>query len=74
MIVSLRSKRGEAIKLAEKLMGGGHLNAAGATLPRSIQDVTSAIAYLRQQFAPAPPPPEEVVDLEAAFENLNKTI
>lgn len=74
MIVSLRSKRGEAITLAEKLMGGGHPNAAGATLPRSIQDVASAIAYLRQQFAPAPPPADDAVDLEAAFGNLNKTI
>jgi hypothetical protein len=74
MIVSLRSKHGEAIKLAEKLMGGGHPNAAGATLPRSIQDVTSAIAYLRRQFAPAPPPVEEAADLEAVFDNLNKTI
>jgi len=73
MIVSLRSKRGEAIKLAEKLMGGGHANAAGATLPRSIQDVNSAVAYLRQQFAPVPPPPEDVTSLESAFEGLDKT-
>jgi hypothetical protein len=73
MIVSLRSKKGEAIRLAEKLMGGGHPNAAGATLPRSIQDVGSAIAYLRQQFAPAPPIPDEVPSLESALENLTKT-
>jgi hypothetical protein len=73
MIVSLRSKRGEAIKLAEKLMGGGHANAAGATLPRSIQDVNSAVAYLRQQFAPVAPPVEDVASLESAFESLDKT-
>ena len=73
MIVSLRSRNGEAIKLAEKLMGGGHPNAAGATLPRAIQDVGSAIAYLRQQFAPPATVVEEVPSLESAFENLNQT-
>ena len=73
IIVSLRSKNGKAITLAEKLMGGGHPNAAGATLPRSIQDVPSAIAYLRQQFAPPPVVAVEVPSLESAFENLEKT-
>ncbi|HUS34033.1 MAG TPA: DHH family phosphoesterase [Verrucomicrobiae bacterium] len=73
MIVSLRSKRGEAIKLAEKLMGGGHPNAAGATLPRSIQDVGSAIAYLRQQFTAPAVVVDEVPSLESALENLTKT-
>jgi hypothetical protein len=73
MIVSLRSRQGEAIKLAEKLMGGGHPNAAGATLPRSIQDIGSAVAYLRQQFAPVAAVVNEVATLESAFENLSKT-
>ncbi len=36
IIVSLRSKNGEALKVAEKLQGGGHANACGATLPRAI--------------------------------------
>jgi hypothetical protein len=67
MIVSLRSRNGQAIKIAEKLMGGGHANAAGATLPRSIQDPVSALNYLRQQLNPAPPA-VETVSLEAAFE------
>ena len=73
MIVSLRSKKGEAIRLAEKLMGGGHSNAAGATLPRSIQDVAAAVAYLRQQFAPPIAVVDEVPSLESALENLTKT-
>lgn len=73
MIVSLRSKKGEAIMLAEKLMGGGHSNAAGATLPRSIQDVASAIPYLRQQFAPPAVVVDEVASLETALENLTGT-
>ena len=73
MIVSLRSRNGAAIKLAEKLMGGGHPNAAGATLPRSIQDVGSAITYLRQQFAPPTATILEAPSLESAFELLHKT-
>jgi hypothetical protein len=73
MIVSLRSRHGEAIRIAEKLMGGGHPNAAGATLPRSIQDVGSALAYLQQQFAPPPPIMDDAPSLESAFENVAKT-
>jgi oligoribonuclease NrnB/cAMP/cGMP phosphodiesterase (DHH superfamily) len=65
MIVSLRSRDGSAIRIAEKLLGGGHANAAGATLPRSIQDVSSAIDYLRHQLNP--PVIQEISNLEAAF-------
>jgi nanoRNase/pAp phosphatase (c-di-AMP/oligoRNAs hydrolase) len=74
MIVSLRSRNGQAIKIAEKLNGGGHPNAAGATLPRSIQDVSSAIEYLKRQFAPAPLSLDEPPNLETALENLEKTL
>ena len=34
VITSFRSREGEALKVAEKLQGGGHPNACGATLPR----------------------------------------
>jgi len=70
MIVSLRSRDGRAIQIAEKLMGGGHPNAAGATLPKSVQDVPSAVHYLRQQLNPPPPVLEEVKSLESAFPDL----
>lgn len=46
MIVSVRSRNGEAIKVAEKLQGGGHANACGATLPRSVRSFQEAIDYL----------------------------
>ncbi len=52
MIVSLRSRNGEALKTAEKLQGGGHANASGATLPRSIKNVGDAVNYLRQVLNP----------------------
>jgi hypothetical protein len=52
VIVSLRSRGGEALKIAEKLQGGGHANACGATLPRSIKNVPDAIIYLRDVLNP----------------------
>jgi nanoRNase/pAp phosphatase (c-di-AMP/oligoRNAs hydrolase) len=52
-VVSFRSLNGEALPVAAKLQGGGHPNAAGTTLPKSVQDVESAVVYLRQVLAPA---------------------
>jgi nanoRNase/pAp phosphatase (c-di-AMP/oligoRNAs hydrolase) len=52
IIVSLRSRNGEALKVAEKLQGGGHANACGATLPRSIKNIPDAIIYLRELLNP----------------------
>jgi len=52
IIASLRSRNGEALKIAEKLQGGGHANACGATLPRSIKTVPDAVTYLRQVLNP----------------------
>ena len=53
MIASFRSRGGEALGVAEKLQGGGHANACGATLPRSIRNVPDAIQYLRQALNPS---------------------
>jgi oligoribonuclease NrnB/cAMP/cGMP phosphodiesterase (DHH superfamily) len=55
IIVSLRSRNGDALKVAEKLQGGGHANASGATLPKSIRSVPDALIYLRQTLNPRPP-------------------
>lgn len=52
IIASLRSRNGEALKIAAKLQGGGHPNACGATLPRSVKTVPDAVAYLRQILNP----------------------
>src|SRR5256886_8024484 len=52
VIASLRSRNGEALKVAEKLQGGGHANASGAALPRSIKTIPDAITYLRQGLNP----------------------
>jgi hypothetical protein len=70
MIVSLRSRHGEAIKVAEKLQGGGHANACGATLPRSVKNVPDAIAYLRQVLNPAQPKGAPLNSLESLFAEI----
>jgi len=52
MIASIRSRNGEAIKVAEKLQGGGHANASGATLPKSVRNIPDAVAYLKTVLNP----------------------
>jgi len=63
IIASLRSRNGEALKTAEKLQGGGHANACGATLPKSVRTIPDAIIYLRQVLNP-------VLKKETALNNL----
>ena len=67
MIASLRSRNGEALKVAEKLQGGGHANASGATLPRAVKNVADAVNYLRQVLNPKE---AELNSLESAFAAL----
>jgi len=52
VIASFRSRNGEALKVAEKFQGGGHANASGATLPKSVRNISDAVFYLRQVLAP----------------------
>ena len=52
VIASFRSRNGEALKVAEKLQGGGHANAAGAILPKSIKNIPDAVEYLRNLLQP----------------------
>lgn len=56
VLVSLRSKNGQALKIAEQLKGGGHANAAGATLPRSVKQVGEGVEYLKQMLGGAKRP------------------
>jgi hypothetical protein len=71
IIVSLRSRHGEALKVAEMLQGGGHANACGATLPKSIRNIPDAITYLCQVLNPAKEThaPASLESLFAAIEN-----
>jgi nanoRNase/pAp phosphatase (c-di-AMP/oligoRNAs hydrolase) len=52
VFASFRSRNGEALKVAEKFQGGGHANAAGAILPKSIRNVPDGVDYLRQILQP----------------------
>jgi nanoRNase/pAp phosphatase (c-di-AMP/oligoRNAs hydrolase) len=70
VVVSLRSRNGEALKVAEKLQGGGHANAAGATLPRSVKSIPDAVAYLRRVLDPTPKKDEQLNSLEALFDQV----
>jgi len=67
MIASFRSRNGEALKVAEKFQGGGHANASGATLPRSIKNVGDAVNFLRTVLNPRKD--AEINSLESAFSN-----
>ncbi len=52
VIASFRSRNGEALKTAEKFQGGGHANAAGALLPKSVRNIPDAVDYLKQILKP----------------------
>jgi oligoribonuclease NrnB/cAMP/cGMP phosphodiesterase (DHH superfamily) len=52
IFASFRSRNGEALKVAERFQGGGHANAAGAILPKSIRNIPDAVEYLRQILNP----------------------
>ena len=72
MVVSLRSRTGDALKVAEKLKGGGHPNAAGATLPRSVQNYEDAVDFLRRTLDPFKEQEGGLSSLEDAFSVLEK--
>jgi len=52
VIASFRSRNGEALKVAEKFQGGGHANASGAVMPKSVRTISDAVLYLRQVLNP----------------------
>ncbi|HYV30769.1 MAG TPA: DHH family phosphoesterase, partial [Candidatus Binatia bacterium] len=67
IIASLRSRNGEALRLAEKLQGGGHANAAAAPMPKSVRTVPEAVNYLRQALNPSPKRDTPLNNLESLF-------
>lgn len=70
IIASLRSRNGEAIKVAEKLQGGGHANASGATMPKSVRSISEAVTYLKQMLNPAPRKDSPLNNLESLFAEI----
>jgi len=73
IIVSLRSRNGDALKVAEKLQGGGHANASGATLPRAVKNIADGVSYLRQVLNPKKEEPLNTLqNLFASIEDPQK--
>jgi oligoribonuclease NrnB/cAMP/cGMP phosphodiesterase (DHH superfamily) len=73
IIASLRSRNGEAIKVAEKLQGGGHANACGAIMPRSVKTIPDAVVYLRQVLNPKKNTPlNSLESLFSTMESMDK--
>jgi oligoribonuclease NrnB/cAMP/cGMP phosphodiesterase (DHH superfamily) len=52
VFASFRSRNGDALKTAVKFQGGGHANAAGAILPKSVRTIPDGVEYLRQLLDP----------------------
>lgn len=69
IIASFRSRNGEALKVAEKFQGGGHPNASGATLPKSVRTIPDAVFYLRQVLNPKKDTP--LNSLESIFNSID---
>ena len=70
VIASFRSENGEALKAAQQFQGGGHANASGATLPRSVTSLEDAVLYLREALAPTPKKGGSLTSLEQAFASI----
>ncbi len=70
IIVSLRSRNGEAQHVAKQLQGGGHPNACGAVLPRSVQYIPDAVDYLQRVLNPPKDKGKALNSLEGLFSGL----
>ena len=70
VIASFRSRNGDAIKVAEKFQGGGHANASGALLPKSVRTIPEGIDYLRRVLNPKRDAP--LNSLEGLFAEIEK--
>lgn len=70
VIASFRSRNGEAIKVAEKFQGGGHANASGAVMPKSVRSVADGIEYIRRVLNPGRDAP--LNSLENLFAEIDK--
>lgn len=70
IIASLRSRNGEALRVAEKLQGGGHPNASGATMPKSVRTISEAVSYLKQVLNPTPKAEAPLNNLESLFAEI----
>ena len=73
IFASFRSRNGEALQIALKFQGGGHANAAGAILPKSVRTIEDGIDFLREMLNPKLPTKSEASlnSLETLFAGLD---
>jgi hypothetical protein len=69
IFASFRSRNGEALKIALKFQGGGHANAAGAILPKSVRTIEDGIDFVQKALNPQPVP-NSLNNLESLFAGL----
>ena len=69
VFASFRSRNGDALKTAAKFQGGGHANAAGAILPKSVRTVDEGVEFLRLMLNPKRESP--LNNLESLFAGLD---
>ncbi len=54
IFASFRSRNGEALQIAGKFQGGGHGNAAGAILPKSVRTIEDGLEFVKKALNPKP--------------------
>jgi hypothetical protein len=70
VFASFRSRNGDALKIAVKFQGGGHANAAGAILPKSVRTVEDGIDFVQKALNPASVTSANLNNLESLFASL----
>ncbi|MBG88217.1 MAG: phosphoesterase [Verrucomicrobiales bacterium] len=70
VMVSFRSTGGQALPIARQFQGGGHANACGANLPKSVGSIDEAIVYMKQILEPPSAGGSGLSSLEDAFSEL----
>lgn len=70
IFASFRSRRGEALQIAMKFQGGGHANAAGAILPKSVRTIEDGIDFVQKALNPKPVQGSNLNSLESLFAGI----
>jgi oligoribonuclease NrnB/cAMP/cGMP phosphodiesterase (DHH superfamily) len=71
IFASFRSRNGDALKVAARFQGGGHANAAGALLPKSVRTIEDGIEFVKKALNPTPVA-ANINSLESLFEDALK--
>jgi len=71
IFASFRSRHGEALAVATKFQGGGHANAAGAILPKSVRTIEDGIDFVQKALNPKPVQTSNLNSLESLFTGID---